>query len=457
MTCTACEIAIIDDEAVIRDTLGDFLTRKGHRIRPFADSAIAQTEFRNNPPDIVLLDIRMAGEDGLAVLANLRAAHPELPVIMISGHGTMDTAIESLRQGAADFLRKPIHLPDLIAALERTHRLMRAERDRDRLRANLARVQAHANPTPEGGFIADSAACREICDFLEAASRTPFDNVLLIGETGTGKDVLARELHRRLHGLDAPFVVVNCPALPDSLVESELFGHTRGSFTGAEADQPGAFELADGGTLFLDELADLAKGAQAKLLRALEARRIRRLGGHKDIPIAVTVIAATNQDLSVMVEGGGFRRDLFYRLNTFQLAVPPLREHRDDIPALASHFLLQTASRRHQATASFTPEALAALVAYDYPGNVRELRNLIERAVLLSRNGVIDLRDLALPNAQKRFPTPLPVSCHCEDPEAQATQAALIQHKWNRRSAARALGISYEALRWRIDKFRLDR
>lgn len=452
MTCAACEIAVIDDEAVIRDTLREFLERKGHRVRPFADSASAMAEFRRNPPDLALLDIRMPGEDGLAVLAHLHADHPDLPVIMISGHGTMETAIEAMRLGAADFLRKPIRYPDLLAALERTHKLMVVERERDRLRATLARVQTGPGAAMDGMFVADAPACRELREFLEAARQTPFDCVLIVGETGTGKDVLARELHRRLHGTEAPFVVVNCPALPETLVESELFGHMKGSFTGADADRPGAFELADGGTLFLDELGDLAKGAQAKLLRALEARQVRRLGGRKDLPVAVTVLAATNQDLPAMVEAGAFRRDLLYRLNTFQLLVPPLRERHEDVPVLAKHFLALAAGRRRLAAAAFTPAALSALQSYAFPGNVRELRNLVERAAMLSRDGRIDTAQLALPSISTRMiRTGAPIGPPA-DPEAQATHVALVAHKWNRRATAKALGISYEALRWRIEK-----
>ncbi len=455
MTCTNCEIAVIDDEAVIRDSLRDFLERKGHRIRPFSEGTAALTEFTRNPPDLVLLDIRMPGVDGLSVLSHLREDHPELPVIMMSGHGTMDTAIEALRLGAADFLRKPIRYPDLLAALERTRRLLLVERDRDRLRANLARVQSSAAPTEPSGFMGDSPACQEIRDFLDAAATTPFDGVLIHGETGTGKDVLARELHRRLHGVDAPFVAVNCPALPDTLVESELFGHMKGAFTGADADRAGAFELADGGTLFLDELGDLAKGAQAKLLRTLEARQIRRLGGRKDIPVTVTVLAATNQDLPAMVEAGTFRRDLLYRLNTFQLTVPPLRERREDIPVLATHFLALAAGRRRLSGAVFTPAALIALQTYTFPGNVRELRNLVERAAMLSSDGCIDAGHLALPGIGLRTDRKKPTAAHVPsgDPEAQTTHAALVEHKWNRRATAKALGITYEALRWRIDKF----
>lgn len=462
------EIAIVDDEAVIRDTVGEFLGRKGHRVRLFADAAVAVAEFRRNPPDLVLLDVRMPEVDGLVLLANLRQEHPDLQVIMITGHGTMDMAIEAMHHGATDFLRKPIRFGDLLAALERSRRLMLAERDRDRLRATLARAQSSAGMDPQSSFITTSAACREIREFIAAAATTPFDSILLCGETGTGKDVLARELHRRLHGLEAPFVVVNCPALPDTLVEGELFGHMRGAYTGADTDRPGAFELADGGTLFLDELGDLAKGAQAKLLRTLESRQVRRLGGHKDLAVEVTVIAATNQDLPTMVEQGAFRRDLLYRLNTFQLTIPPLRERPEDIPLLAAHALTKISARRRRTDLQFTAAALAALQSYDFPGNVRELRNLVERAAMLSADGRIDVGNLTLPpaasqKAKVRGLHPPKAKSLISDgangsstAEAQATQEALVQHKWNRRTTAKALGITYEALRWRIDKFQLD-
>ncbi len=462
MSSPGMDIAVIDDEEVIRESLRDFLVRQGHRIREFTDGEAAVKAFLINPPDLALLDIRMPGEDGLSVLRRLRSDHPELPVIMMSGHGTMDTAIEAMRLGAADFLRKPVKFPDLLAAMERTRRLMEVEGDRNRLRAALARSQGPA----DSGYLGASPACQAVRTFLDAASRSALDNVLISGETGSGKDVVARELHRRLRGNEAPFVVVNCPALPETLVESELFGHMKGSFTGADADRPGAFELADGGTLFLDEIGDISAAAQAKLLRALEARQFRRLGGRKEVDVDVTVIAATNQDLEGMVHDGTFRRDLFYRLNTYQLVLPPLRERREDIPLLAKHFLLQFAARRHLDSALFQSGALAAFDAYDFPGNVRELRNIIERAVMLSDKGTITPDLLVLPRARASGPAPgarpggpgrRPVeeAADAEPAEARTTRDALVRHRWNRRAAAKELQITYEALRWRIDKYSL--
>jgi DNA-binding NtrC family response regulator len=447
------DIAIIDDEEVMRDSLRDFLARQGHRIREYPDGASAVAAFARNPPDLALLDIRMPGEDGLTVLRRLRADHAELPVIMMSGHGTMDSAIEALRNGAADFLRKPVRYPELLAALERTRRLMEVEGDRNRLRAALGRSQGPA----DSGFLGKGAACREVLLFLEAATRAAFDSVLITGETGSGKDVVARELHRRLRGNEAPFMVVDCPALPETLVESELFGHMKGAFTGADSDRPGAFEMADGGTLFLDELGDLSAGAQSKLLRTLETRLVRRLGGRKDVAVDVTVIAATNQDLVLMVKEGSFRRDLLYRLNTFQLALPPLRRRQEDIAELAGHFLKQFAARRHLERAAIAPAAMAALSTYQFPGNVRELRNIIERAVMLSPDGAIGVELLALPRAAAAGgDADAPALTRASDqPEAAATRAALARHRWNRRAAAKALKISYEALRWRIDKYGL--
>jgi DNA-binding NtrC family response regulator len=452
MSSTGMDIAIVDDEEVMRESLRDFLARQGHRMREYPDGASAVAAFARNPPDLALLDIRMPGEDGLSVLRRLRADHPELPVIMMSGHGTMDSAIEALRSGAADFLRKPVKYPELLAALERTRKLMEVEGDRNRLRAALGRSQGPA----DSGFLGKGAAVREVLSFLEAASRSSFDSVLITGETGSGKDVVARELHRRLRGNEAPFVAVNCPALPETLVESELFGHMKGAFTGADGDRPGAFEMADGGTLFLDELGDLSPGAQSKLLRALETRQVRRLGGRKDVVVNVTVIAATNQDLELMVKDGTFRRDLLYRLNTFQLALPPLRRRTEDIPELAAHFLAQFAARRHLECAAIAPAALAALCAYQFPGNVRELRNIIERAVMLSPDGVIGVELLALPRVAPGLDEDAPAPGSAGDQsEAVVTRAALNRHRWNRRAAAKTLKISYEALRWRIDKYGL--
>jgi len=453
MSDPVMDIAIIDDEEVIRESLRGFLVHQGHRIREFTTGATAVAEFMRNPPDLALLDIRMPGDDGLTVLRHLRDQHPELPVIMMSGHGTMDTAISALRLGAADFLRKPVKFADLTAAMERTRRLMAIEGDRHRLRAALSRRQDHA----DCGFMGTSPACAEAQRFLTAAARAAFDSVLITGETGSGKEVMARDLHRRLRGAEAPFVAVNCPALPETLVESELFGHRKGSFTGAESDQAGPFVLADGGTLFFDEIGDLALAAQAKLLRALETRQVRPLGGHKEVAVAVavTVIAATNQDLAAMVRKGTFRQDLLYRLNTYQLTLPALRQRREDIPLLAKHLLRGFAVQRRLPQAAFEPAALEALSAYDFPGNVRELRNLIERAMMLSEDGVISAELLGLPHLDVSPTVTLTHSAAAglaPDAEGAETLAVLTQHRWNRRTAARELRISYDALRWRIDK-----
>ncbi len=477
MTRTPLDIAIVDDEQVIRESLRDFLVKQGEHIREYANGASALSAFASNPPDLVVLDIRMPGEDGLAVLRILHAQYPELAVIMMSGHATMESIIEAMRAGAADFLRKPVRLPELLTALERTRRLMHSERERNRLRATLARAQLQADDGKNVGYLGSSSACGEVLQFLKAAERTPFDGVLITGETGTGKEVIARELHRRLRGMDAPFVVVNCPALPENLVESELFGHMKGAFTGADQDKPGAFELASGGTLFLDELGDLAVAAQAKLLRTLESRQLRRLGGQRELTIDVTVIAATNQNLESLVHSGAFRRDLLYRLNIYQLRLPALRERVSDIPELAQHFLIFFSARRHLPTPRLTPEAVAALQAYDFPGNVRELRNLLERAVMLCEHGVIDVRDLGLhvhggiagkpicrevdrsgllERAAHMAVSSVAGQVSQSSMQMQMTMLALQRHRWNRRKAAQDLGISYEALRWFITKNELS-
>jgi DNA-binding NtrC family response regulator len=468
-------ILIVDDEASIRTSLGRFLGRLGHEVAEAESAEAALRVLRGDDIDLLLLDLRLPGQDGLAFFRELRESHPHLGIIIVSGHGTLDTAIEAMRLGALDFLKKPAELLELEAAIGRSGRLLRAQAEGRRLRGALRAIQRGNEPGAAAeGFVGTSAATEHARRELARAAASPCDTLLLGGPTGTGKEVAARLFHALRHGPDSPFIAVNCPALPEALVESELFGHVRGAFTGATEERLGAFELAHGGTLFLDEIADLAPAAQAKLLRVLETRLVRRIGGHRERAVEVAVVAASNRPLEECVADGTLRQDLLYRLNAVEIRLLPLRERPEDILPLAEHFAAAAARRAGRDAPELTVAAQNHLRDYSFPGNVRELRNLVERAVLF-RSGpeprAIDADDLALPSvradghipgdaaapAPEISPEPEPLTRQAREAETEAREAldTLAETGWNRRETARRLGITYEALRWRIRKYGL--
>lgn len=441
-------IAIIDDEAELRRSLADFLADLGHAVATFDDAGAALDGGLGGRTDLVLLDICMPGLDGLGFLAAARRRWPRLPVVMISGHGTMDLAIEAMRLGATDFLRKPISLTDLEASIQRISR------------APTAPVPPSTAPAVE--FVGRSAAAAAIRQQIARIAGTGLRTMLVSGETGTGKEVVARLLHRLRHGPDAPYVAVNCPALTESLAESELFGHVKGSFTGAAEDRPGAFRLADGGLLLLDEVADLSSAIQAKLLRSLETWRIQPVGSGSDRPVEITVVAACNRPPETLVAEGRLRLDLFHRLNGMDIVIPPLHQRMEDLPDLVGHLLAQIAAEAGRPPAAILPSAMEQLAIHGWPGNVRELRACLHRATIFAG-------DDAIAPAHLRFATldraPAARSCRPADPvqmppppasERDATLAVLQACRWNRTVAARQLGISYDALRRRIRRHALN-
>ncbi|MFW5857007.1 MAG: sigma-54-dependent transcriptional regulator [Planctomycetota bacterium] len=461
-------LLIVDDESAIRESLSTFLRKLGHETLTAADAdAALATARERNDIDLALLDIRLPGLGGFELFERLRGILPDLCVIMVSGHGTMDSAIEAMRLGAADFLRKPVELLDLEAAVERAGRFLRLEREERRLRGTIQALQRDDDATAAGpldAIVGRSDATADVRHHLAVAAEARCANLLVTGPTGTGKEVVARAFHGLAR--DGPFIAVNCPALPASLVESELFGHVRGAFTGATDERIGAFELAQAGTLFLDEIADLPLDAQAKLLRVLETRTVRRVGGAREVDLDVTVVAASNRPLDALVAEQRFREDLYYRLNVFEIHLRDLRERPADILPLARHFVQAVSRRTGHAAAELAPGAEAALLEYDYPGNARELRNIIERALMLARGGTIQAEHLNLPSQDRtgsrlaEESQPIAKSdiaavsdqARAAEREATATLDALESAGWNRRRAAEALGISYEALRWRIKK-----
>ena len=444
-------ILLADDEAIVHKTIGDFLQQCGHRVQHVHDGAeVLQRLSASHEFDLLLVDVRMPVMDGMAVLQSVRETSPDLPVVLITAHGCFDLAIQALRDGAADFLTKPVRLLELEAVLMKTSRVRALQLEQRRLRETIRGLQeANVQRAGGGSMLGESAATRRVREQILQVVEAGLDSVLLIGETGTGKEVAAREIHT-LAGVDQsrPFIAVSCPALPDSLVESELFGHVKGSFTGAISDRAGYFEMADGGTLFLDEVADLSPLTQASLLRVLETRTLRRVGGTREIQVSIRVIAASNVDLAELVEKGRFRRDLYYRLNMFSIHLVPLRERRQDIVPLAHHFLHRFVSSKALVLEGFSVSALQLLENYEYPGNVRELRNIVERAAVLCRNGTIKAEHLHLPCSR----TERQQQSSFEGDEHTRLARTLEAVKWNRRAAAKKLGIPYSTLRFRMQK-----
>jgi two-component system, NtrC family, nitrogen regulation response regulator NtrX len=379
-------LLVVDDEKGIRNALVQVFEYEGHVVQAAEDGPeglLAVPSFR---PDVIFLDVKMPGMDGLDVLARLTAEAPGVVVIMISGHGTIDTAIEATRKGAYDFLEKPLDTDRLLVTLRRALELKG-------LTESIADLRSQVESRHE--IVGSSYQVRQVVERIEKVAPTEA-RVLITGENGTGKELVARAVHRLSPRSSAPFVEVNCAAIPTELIESALFGHMKGSFTGAVADRAGKFEQADGGTLFLDEIGDMSLDAQAKVLRVLEQGVLTRVGGVRTIAVDVRVIAATNKDLDQAIADGEFREDLFYRLNVVPVRIPPLRERREDVPMLVRHFVGQLSKRDGVAPKSFTKDAVDRLRSLAWPGNVRELRNTVERLLILCGGEEVRAEDVDL-------------------------------------------------------------
>jgi len=379
-------ILIVDDESAARYGLRRALESR-YRVAEAESAEAARAAISEEKPDLMLLDVVMPGQDGLSFLKSLREEGSELPVLIVSALDTAKTAVEALRVGAADYLVKGFELDELRQRVANLLKLTGLEKENSALKSQLAGEGLF------GGMIGRAAGMRKAFEMADRVAATD-STVLILGESGTGKDLMAQEIHARSPRAGKPFVPVNCAALPENLIESELFGYERGAFTGAAQQKKGKFELANGGTLFLDEIGDMNPVTQAKVLRALENRTIERLGGSQSIPVDVRVISATHRDLPAEITAGKFREDLFYRLRVITIELPALREHKEDIPVLADSFL-QLHGKRLSRSAQLSREAYAALERYDWPGNVRELKNAIERSMVLAPGSEIGVKDLS--------------------------------------------------------------
>lgn len=454
------KILVVDDEKMIRWSLGEALRGWGYEPIEVATASAALEAFDADPPAASLLDINLPDGSGLEVLRQIRHRQSDALVIMITANVLVDETIAALRGGAYDFIGKPINLEELQVAIRNG-----IEASRLRKELNLFRRE-RAQQFNFSQIVGESPTMREMLGLAHKVAESEVSSVLLQGESGTGKDLVAKAIHYHSARSDHPFVAINCAALPSTLIESELFGYEKGAFTDAKARKEGMFEQAEGGTLFLDEIGELELSLQAKLLRVLEESSFRRVGGLKDLPLDVRVIAASNRDLKSESEAGRFRADLFYRLSVIQIDIPPLRERGDDIRVLAEHYMSSFKSRLRKSIDTITPEALTAFATYGWPGNVRELRNVIERAMILEDGDAIttkylprgvagDQRPMTDTRTDTRAidPMRLPASgVSLEDVEMSLVRQALERSNGNQTKAAELLNISRDQLRYRMKK-----
>ncbi len=444
-------ILVVDDEASIRWLLTERLRELGYHVEEAASAAQARQLIDGAPPfDLLLLDYRLPDDTGIEVLRHVKTVTPDAQVIMMTGYSSIESAVEAMRHGAYDYATKPLDLDVIIPLAEKALETSRVERE---LRSGR-----------EGGeglssLVGGSSAMAAVRDLLAKLAGSPVSTVLLTGESGTGKDLVARTLHYVSSRTRHPFIHITCSALPENLLESELFGHEAGAFAGATRQKKGLLELAEGGTVFFDEIAEMAPSLQAKLLRFIEDRAFRRVGGTSDISVDVRVIAATNRDLTEAVEEGSFRGDLFYRLQVVPVHLPPLRERKGDVEQLALHFLERFSAAFEKLVNGIEPLALALLESYRWPGNVRELKHAIERAVLLTEGPELRRGDFVMVQSASQpvsFRLP-PNGIVLEELERDLVRQALETTGWNQARAGKLLGLNRDQIRYRIEKFGLSR
>ena len=458
-------VLVVDDEEVLADAMGEYLRRFGYAVSIRSTGEEGLKAIDQEPPDIVVLDYRLPRMDGLEVLRRIKASRPEIEVILLTAHGTVENAVEAMRVGAFDYLSKPLDLEELRLVVGKALHSVRQSQELDYLRS---RVDPE-NPSRE--IIGGSEKILEVKKLIqqiaaiEAISGKESPAILLTGETGTGKELVARSIHSRSPRASKPFVEINCAAIPVALLEAELFGFEKGAFTDAKANKIGLFEAADGGTLFLDEISSLDLNLQAKLLKAIEERAVRRLGSIQMRRFDVMLITATNQPLEQAIQEKSFREDLYYRLKVLEICLPPLRERGNDPVMLAEHFVKLHARRYNRGPKALSEAAAAVIARYSWPGNVRELSNIIERAVLLKAGPTIEPDDLALravsandaasKDSESMITIDLSKGIVLDDLERTIIEAVLSRTGWNRTRAAHLLGLSRETLRYRIEKYDL--
>ncbi len=437
-------ILIVDDELVVRDSLGKWFTSEGYQAKPVASAREALEAIQQMEYDIALIDIKMPGMDGMELQNRLREADPDLTVIIMTGYASVETAVQALKRGAYDYITKPVDPDELSHMVAKALEHKRARREVARLRENLQEV------FPSTELIGKSPAMKKVMENIEMVAATDA-TVLITGESGTGKEVVARAIHAASPRRYMPMVAIHCGALTETLLESELFGHERGAFTGAQYRKKGKFEVADGGTVFLDEISDISLKTQSDLLRVLQEKEIVRVGGNQPTKVDFRCIAATNKNLEALVKGGSFRPDLYYRLHVFCIDLPPLRERRDDIPLLIGHFLNKFCMATSRPVPGVTQDAMDLLMRHDWPGNVRELENAVERALVVGRGHEIRGIDFSF-----QFPAePAPAGRTLEDVERAHIERILRETDHNLSRAARILDIDRTTLYNKLRRYGL--
>jgi DNA-binding NtrC family response regulator len=445
---TQAKILVVDDEASARTSLGELLRGEGYAVETAADGFKALGRMGEFEPDLVLTDLNMPGMDGVELLGKLKELNPELPVVLMTAFGGVETAVTAMRQGAADYLTKPLNLDELTIVLARTLEGSKLRREASALRTQLRERYSFDN------IVGTSPEMQRV--FKTVAQIAPSRaTVLLSGESGTGKELVAAAIHHHSPRNGGPFVKLHCAALAESLLESELFGHERGAYTGADKKREGRFEHANGGTLFLDEVGEISLGTQVKLLRVLQEREFERVGGSQTLHVDVRVIAATNRDLKEMVAAGKFREDLYYRLNVINLTLPSLRQRPSDVPALAMHFLRRHAAENGKPVKSINDQALALIAAYGWPGNVRELENVIERAVVLCDGESIEPAHLPpeLAVAPRRSSVPPVPGATLDELERYAILKTMEAVGGSTSRAAEILAISVRKIQYKLQEY----
>jgi two-component system response regulator HydG len=457
-------ILVIDDNDTMREGMAVTLKKSGHEVLAFRSGAEGVAAFESKGADLVVTDLKMDGLDGLQVVKRLRAHDPNAVALVVSAHGTIATAVEAMQSGACNFIEKPFPPEVLRARVDAALELSRTRARVVKLEATTEHLSRELSSRSGSALVGESAPVQKLVGQIRRAAATDA-TVLIHGESGTGKELVARMLHDLSPRASGPFIVTHCAALAETLLESELFGHERGAFTGAVKRKLGRFELADGGTLFLDELGEISPSVQTKLLRVLQEREIQRVGGEETLKVDVRVVCATHRDLKAEVAAGRFREDLYYRLHVVPLEVPPLRERPEDIAVLARHFVAKHAPRINPALKSLTPGALSGLCRYPWPGNVRELENAIEQALVFAEGQALEEKDLPafLQSAEARaansagtLPVPhgdRPLPDILEDLERQLIERAYEKAKRVKTETARLLGIKTSALYYKLEKY----
>ncbi|UFS72347.1 sigma-54 dependent transcriptional regulator [Geomonas sp. RF6] len=446
-------ILVVDDEKGQRDILSTILGKEGYRVRAVSGAREALLELEREEFDLILTDLKMQGMSGMELMERVLAETPRQCVVMMTAHGTVDSAVEAMKKGAFDYLEKPLERDDLILTLQRAFEHIALLKENRVLHKKLAETKRLPN------MIGDHPKMMEVVRMINKIAPTQ-TTVLIYGESGTGKELVARAVHDGSPRREKPFFAINCAAIPDSLMESELFGHEKGSFTGAGSREIGLFEAAEGGTLFLDEIGEMTVSMQAKLLRAIQEKEIRRVGGKFNIPVDVRIISATNKDLEQETKKGGFREDLFYRLNVIRVTLPPLRERGNDVITLADFFLKKYSASCGIPVKGISKPAMKILLDYSWPGNVRQLESVIERGVLMAESDYIVPEDLPAEVHEHPSRTHLPFEfpaggISIEELERDLIIKAMERADWVISKAAPLLGISYKTLQYRLEKFNI--